>query len=40
MAMCYKFEVVTLLEDVEEEEYDDYHDFIAKTQNNYAAVST
>lgn len=39
MGICYHLEVVTLLEDVEEEEYEDYDDFIKKTEANYRAVA-
>ncbi|XP_022816723.1 ribonuclease kappa-A-like [Spodoptera litura] len=39
MGICYHFEVVTLLEDVEEEEYEDYDDFIRKTTANYKKVA-
>lgn len=38
MGILYKIETITLLEDVEAEEYDDYEDFIKKTQENYSTV--
>ncbi|PZC83174.1 ribonuclease kappa [Helicoverpa armigera] len=39
MGIFYYVEAVTLLEDVEAEEYDDYEDYIHKTEHNYAAVA-
>ncbi|KPJ03316.1 Ribonuclease kappa [Papilio xuthus] len=38
MGILYKIECITLLEDVEAEEYVDYDDFIKKTQENYSMV--
>ncbi|KAJ8717971.1 hypothetical protein PYW07_005901 [Mythimna separata] len=35
MSIFYYLEAVTLIEDVIEEEYEDYEDFIAKTKHNY-----
>lgn len=39
MGLFYYIEAIVLLEDVEAEEYEDYDDFIKKTENNFRAVS-